>query len=154
MRQRKHFVTRCRVPAATLCDVSEDHSWQELTDLPERIRWARMKWAARQGDSFSRPTDAARSLGVKPGTYRTWEIPKDQGGREPSRSEVSKLAEKFRVSWLWLSTGQGSPYFDPSLEAQLNIFQRKAAEIEDSRERETAIRAALSVLDSFTRKAV
>jgi transcriptional regulator with XRE-family HTH domain len=151
VRKRKHFVTRCRVPGATLCDV--DDSWQQLEHLHERIRWARMRWAERQGDSFSRPTDAARSLGVKPGTYRTWEQPKESGGREPSRSEVSRLAEKFKVSWLWLSTGTGSPYFDPALEAQLNIFQQKAAMIEEPKDRDAAIRAALSVLDSFTRKA-
>lgn len=147
----KQLVTRCGVGPATLRRV-EDHTWTEARELHERIRWARLHYARRQGDIIFRPTDAARSLGVKPGTYRTWEHPKDQGGREPSRSEVSKIAEKFRVSWLWLLTGQGSPYFDPQLEAQINIFQQKAATLPED-QRAAALTAAMGVIEAFARKA-
>ena len=145
-RNCKHFPTRRRARLATVSSVTET-PWQDLRSVHERIRWARLNRT-----HFERPTDAAISLGIKPVTYRTWEIPKDQGGREPPISEIQRLAAKYRVSWVWLVSGEGSPYYDAAMEAHYNAFIRKAAEVEPEK-RDDAMNAASAVLDAFIRKA-
>lgn len=83
---RNLFLTPCDAGLITVRDM---HDWLSLRDPHERIRWARLNRT-----HFVRPTDAARSLGVKPGTYRTWEIAKADGGRAPMLSELQHLARK------------------------------------------------------------
>jgi len=122
------------------------HDWHSLRDPHERIRWARLNRT-----HFVRPTDAARSLGVKPGTYRTWEIAKADGGRAPMLSELQHLARKFNVSWRWLLTGEGAP--DTDTETEMNVVAGGIAERlsrVDALKREDAIRAINGILDAFS----
>lgn len=144
-RLSKHKPALCSARSATLCRV--DESWKDLRHAWERLRWARL-----HRTKFDRPTDAARSLNIKPVTYRTYEIDKADGGRSPPLSELQRIADKFGVSWIWLVAGQGSPDFDPRFEATLNIFSQKASDI-PTEKRDDAISAAMGVLDAFTRKA-
>jgi len=99
-------------------------------------------------------TDAARSLGVKPGTYRTWEFSKADGGRVPSLSELQGLARKFGVSWQWLLTGDGTPDAAAPNDFALVVGQitDKLSRVDEGK-RQDALRAIDGVLDAFARKA-
>lgn len=147
---RKWKVTRRRVAPPTVRRV--DASWQETREFWERLRWARLHYAHTQGDVIFRPTDAARSLGEKPGTYRTWEEPRENDGRVPVLATIQKIARKFGVSWVWLMSGQGSPYYDHVMEEQFNAFARRLPEIPEDR-RDDALNAMRAVLESYARKA-
>lgn len=146
----KQKLTPRSVCLATVGDV--DESWKDAREFWERLRWARGYYAHKLGDVIFRPTDAARTLNERPGTYRTWEEPKENDGREPPLPTVQKIANKFGVSWVWLLSGQGSPYYDHVMEEQFNAFARRLPEIPEG-SREDAIRAMRAVLESFTRKA-
>lgn len=126
--------------------------WQELREFWERMRWTRLHYAHRQGDIIFRPTDAARTLNVQPVTYRTWEQAKENGGRVPPLEAIQGIAGKFGVSWVWLATGQGSPFHDPRMEEQFNAFARRLPEVPEER-REDALAAMRAVLESFARRA-
>lgn len=119
--------------------------WHTLRETPERIRWARLNRT-----QFIRMTDAARSLGVKPGTYRTWEFTKADGGRAPSLSELQGLARKFGVSWQWLLTGEGTPDSAGNSEMVLVVgdITDKLARV-DAAKRQDALRAINGILDAF-----
>lgn len=122
-----------------------DESWRELREVPERIRWARLR------TEFSRPTALAVSLNIKPGTYRTWEQLKADGGRIPPLSELQRVAHKLKVSWQWLATGDGTPFDTASDPFSLLIaarFQEVPQEKQDD-----ARRAVEAVLDAFAKKA-
>lgn len=125
-----------------------DSSWEECREFWERLRWARLYYAHKRGDVVFRPTNAAETLNEKPGTYRTWEEPKENGGRVPEMFRIQKIAEKFGVSWVWLLSGQGSPYYDHQMEEQFNAFQRRLPEIPPEK-REDALRAARAAFESF-----
>lgn len=115
----------------------------------ERLRWARL-----HRTPFDRATDAARSLNIAPGTYRTYEVPKSQGGRWPPISEVQRIAEKYKVSWTWLATGEGSPDDGRIAPVRLMVDQW-AVEFEqiDPSKREDAAIAVRAIIDAFKRKA-
>lgn len=127
-------------------------SWEDCREFWQRLRWTRLYYAHKQGDAIFRPTDAAVTLGEKPGTYRTWEEPKENGGRIPEMSRIQNIAAKFGVSWVWLLSGQGSPYYDHKMEEQFNAFQRRLPEIPPEK-REDALNAARAAFESFARKA-
>lgn len=124
----------------TVCDT--DQSWRELDELWQRIRWARAQTA------FGTGQDAALSLGIKPGTYRTYERPKEEEGREPPLSEIQRIAKKFKVSWVWLASGEGSPTSELVADERIALVAQKANEIPADK-RDDAWNAAISVLDSF-----
>lgn len=122
-----------------------DESWREVSDdLEPQLR---IKWARVHRTEFTRPTDAAQSLQIRPGTYRTYEVPKSEGGRRPDLSTIQSIARKYKVSWLWLATGSGSPddvMQHPVGAALLAKFQAIPAEKQDD-----AAAAAIAVLEAF-----
>jgi transcriptional regulator with XRE-family HTH domain len=129
-----------------------DSSWEQCREFWERLRWARSYYARTKLEGvILRPTTAAENLGVNPGTYRTWEEPKENGGRMPDISRVQAIAGKFGVSWVWLLSGQGSPYYDHQMEEQFNAFQRRLPEIPEEK-RQDALEAARAVFESFARR--
>lgn len=121
------------------------HAWQELRKPWERLRWARLR------AGFEQSKDAAESLGVKPGTYRTYEYDPDKNGREPPLSELIRFSRKFKVSWIWVASGEGNPDAVEPDPRVTEIAQRAAEVAEDKRD--DALTAALSVLNSYIRKA-
>ena len=82
----------------------EDHSWRELDEPWQRLRWARVK-------KFETAQAAAESMGMRPNTYTGYE-------RSPDSSKHTKLdhqsairfARKFGVRWQWLLVGEGAPF--------------------------------------------
>ncbi|MFZ2252663.1 MAG: hypothetical protein WAW13_00645 [Minisyncoccia bacterium] len=99
-------------------------------DTHERIRWARIRWQMSQGITPEMGA-AADSLGMKQHTYRAYE-------REPGSSKHTKLdlprammfGRKYKVSWHWLLTGEGSPDDEALTPHQLRVVQamRKAGD--------------------------
>lgn len=146
----KHKAAPCCVCGPTVRGV--DSSWKNCREFWERLRWARLHYAKKKGDTIFRPTDAASTLNVKPGTYRTWEQPKESDGRVPDMSTIQQIAAKFGVSWVWLLSGQGSPYYDHKMEEQFNAFQRRLPDIPEEK-RDDALEAARAVFESFARRA-
>lgn len=136
----KAVVTPCVSRPGTVRDM--DESWRDLDELWQRIRWARKRSA------FDSGKDAAISLGVKPGTYRTWERPKEEEGREPPLTEIQRMARKFKVSWVWLAAGEGTPTSELVADERLSSIARKAQDIPADKQ-DDAWNAAISVLDSF-----
>lgn len=120
--------------------------WKELDGRWERLRWARIQ------AGFERAKDAADSLSIKPGTYRTYEYPPGENGREPPLSELQRIARKLKVNWIWLATGDGSPDEDPIANERLAAAARKAGDIPADKQ-EDAWSAVMGVLESFGRRA-
>lgn len=121
--------------------------WEHLRETWERIRWARYN------AKFERAVDAAESLGIKPGTYRTYERGVDDGGRVPPIKEGQKLAKKFKVNWVWLLSGQGKPTDTEEENPRIQEIARRVSEIPADK-RDDALNAVEAVILSFTRKAV
>lgn len=103
---------------------------------------------------FTRPTDAARSLNIKPGTYRTYELAKADGGRAPSLIETQRIAKKFGVAWQWVLLGDGSPDAEPEneLRAIADKLAVSVSEVEPAKQ-DDALRAVEGVLEAFKRRA-
>lgn len=91
------------------------------------------------------------SLNIKPGTYRTYEVGKADGGRAPALSETQRMARKFKVSWVWLATGEGRPDDAPPDE-RLAVAAKKAEQIPEEK-RDDAWSAVMGVLDAYGRRA-
>lgn len=105
--------------------------------------------------SWKRPTDAARSIPVRPGTYRTYEIDPADGGRSPPISEVQRIARRYRVSWPWLATGQGTPTTNVEADGSSHPAEGLAKRARDvpAEKQDDAIKAAMSVLESYIPRA-
>lgn len=129
----------------------KDESWRQLDDaVHERIAWARLHCTA-----FTRPVDAARALYIKPVTYRTYELPKADGGRAPPVVTVQQIARKYGVSWTWLLSGQGSPYdkVEPTpIMVVTNEIAERLQQIPEEK-RQDAIAAMQGVLDAYVKRA-
>lgn len=140
----KHFVTIGGASFYTVCAV--DRPWRDLRGTWERLRWARLK------AGFEKAKDAADSLGVKPGTYRTYECDPTSEGREAPLSEYQRFARKYKVNWVWLVSGEGSPEDGAFGDERLRALAQKSGEVPEDK-RDDALNAALSVLESYARRA-
>lgn len=124
-----------------------DDRWTRAGEFWERLRWARSQ------TNFERAKDAADSLNIKPGTYRTYERSAADSGRIPPLTEIQRIARKFKVSWSWLASGDGSPD-DQFLvvDERLAAFGERVAQVPGEKQAD-AINAAMAVLESFIRRA-
>lgn len=118
------------------------------SEFHERLAWARLYRA-----KLKKMTQAATLVGAKPGTYRTWERDKADGGRKPSIEEVKLIARRMGVSWLWLMHGDGAPD-----DADANELYAIAAQLAEGfgrvpeEKRADAMRAVEGVLGAFAVK--
>ncbi len=82
-----------------------DTSWQRCEGTWDRLRWSRM-----HKTRFETAEAAAESLGMKAGTYRNFEREPGKSRHKPlDHQHAIRFAKKFRVNWIWLLTGEGSP---------------------------------------------
>lgn len=91
------------------CFPMEHDHWQLLSEPHERLRWARVRW---QVSKKMKPemAAAADALGMKPSTYRAFErSPESSKHIVLDHRRAITFGQKFRVSWQWLLTGEGSP---------------------------------------------
>lgn len=126
---------------ATVCGMD----WTECRHQWERLRWAR------KAAGFERPTDAARSLDIKPVTYRTYEHAPADGGREPPLTEIQRMARKFRVNWVWLAAGEGNPTEGHVADERVQEIDQRVARLPKD-QRDLALDAALNVIRAFNRR--
>ena len=102
---------------------------------------------------FERASDAADILGIKPGTYRTYERRKADGGRLPPLSESQRIARKLGVNWPWLATGNGRPDNEPmTRDDRVERFVEMLLDVPADRQ-DDAINAAEAVIKSFVKRA-
>lgn len=95
---------------------SDDTTWTRCIDPWERLRWSREK-------RYPTATAAAQALGLGKNTYSAYERP-------PGSSKHTKLdhqrailfARRFKVSWLWLLLGEGTPFDQTLSPAQERIM--------------------------------
>lgn len=144
---RKRFVTPCSLRRITVRRM--DESWRQYSDDLEpqpRIRWARINRT-----EYDQAVAAAESLAIPPGTYRTYEHPKADGGRRPPLEIIQRIARKFGVSWHWLASGEGSPDDKPANPLGEKLV-RKLDELPPEKQ-EAAAQAVMSVLDAIAKSA-
>jgi len=123
-----------------------DDAWRHANEFADRLRWARMQVR------FERAGDAAEALGIKPGTYRTYERRKADGGRLPRLPETQRIARRLGVSWTWLATGDDRPDAEPtSRDDRVAHFVELLLDVPADR-RDDAINAAEAVIKSFLRR--
>lgn len=128
---------------SVLLMAADDDTWRALTEPHERLRWARERWQKGTGTA----TDAARALGMKAGTYRALE-------RAPGSSKTIRLnhqtaahcAKKFKVSWVWLLLGTGTP-FDDQVSGHVERAVRALADLD-----EDAQKAIADMAEQLTRR--
>lgn len=96
--------------------------WQDLSEVHDRLRWARMRWQETRGIKPDAGA-AAESLGMKPHAYRAYERPEDASKHTRLNDQRAiQFARKFGVNWLWLLLGEGSP---DAPDDQLTPIERK-----------------------------
>jgi transcriptional regulator with XRE-family HTH domain len=124
-----------------------DDGWRRAEEFADRLRWARTQM------HFERAGDAADSLGIKPGTYRTYERRKADGGRLPPLPEIQRIAGRLGVNWPWLATGDGRPDSEPTTrDDRVARFVEMLLDVPADRQ-DDAINAAEAVIKSFIRRA-
>jgi hypothetical protein len=124
-----------------------DTAWTTIPDDEhwERVRWARRYWQ----QEHARPDtarDAAEALGMKEDTYSAYE-------RRPTSSKSTGLSvprarqfgKKFKVSWVWMASGEGSP-FDEQMSPEAQTLVREVDKLpeEQRKAKVEAIRALLT----------
>lgn len=118
-----------------------DDRWKSCDGSWDRLRWARM-----HRTKFETAESAAESLGMKPNTYRNFERQPGGSRHKPlDHQHAIRFARKFKVNWIWLLTGEGSPdtpELTPAQERMLNAT-RGASEEEQARAA-TVVEAMLS----------
>lgn len=106
--------------------------WTVLAEPWERLKWARVQWQAAAGVVNGTAKDAAECLGMKEGTYRAYERPPDASKHIALDYQAAiRFGRKFRVSWTWLLTGEGTPFDDQLPEHQERVLRAMAAADEE-----------------------
>lgn len=101
--------------------------WHDLNEPHERLVWARMYWQERAGAVNGTAKDAADSLAMRPNTYGAYERPPHASKHTKLNHQAAiKFARKFKVSWLWLLLGEGTPFDDQLPPAQERVVQAMA----------------------------
>lgn len=113
-----------------------DTGWSDLHTYWDRVRWARRQWAERTGnEDTGKAAAAAMRPRMEENTYTTYERPPRSNKTTLDVDRARQFARLFKVSWVWLSTGEGEPFateMSPearSLAAEVDRFpedQRKA----------------------------
>lgn len=114
-------------------------AWQECEGSWDRLRWARMNRT-----KFDTAEDAAKSLGMKPNTYRNFERQPGGSRHKPlDHQHAASFARKFKVNWIWLLTGEGSPDTPSLTPAQERALAAMRGASEADQERAVAVVEAL-----------
>lgn len=120
--------------------------WQHLNDTHSRIRWARFQ------SPFETAKAAADSIGIKEGTYRTYERPVENAGRIPPVVEAKKIARKFKVNWVWMLTGDGRPDSDEAENPRIKEVLQRIDQVPREKQ-DDALNAVEAVILSFSKRA-
>jgi len=106
--------------------------------------WDRLRWARLAKTKFDTAEAAAESLGMKPNTYRNYEREPGGSRHKPlDHQHAIRFARKFKVNWIWLLTGEGSPDTPDITPAQERILQATRGASEEDQARAAAVVEAM-----------
>jgi hypothetical protein len=72
---------------------------------------------------------------MKPGTYRAYERPPGSSKHiELDHQMAIRFARKFKVSWQWLLTGEGSPFDDRMPETLERVVRAMSVATDEQQE--------------------
>jgi hypothetical protein len=122
-----------------------DRGWQDLEGPWDRLKWARLRWQRKAGAVNPKASHAAETLAIEPGTYRTYEREPGSSKHTPYDHQLAiQFGRKFRVSWPWLLTGEGTP-FDQLAPTQERVV-RVMAGLDDEQQQ-----AIAAMVEAFAR---
>ncbi len=129
----KRKITHGNVTVGNVIQMAaKDDGWRDLNGTHERVRWARIRWQGGSGTG----TDAAKSLGMEPGTYRAYERAPESSKHTPlDHQTAARFGRKFRINWLWLLTNEGTPFDDqhsPQVSRVIEAMAQLPAEVQDT----------------------
>lgn len=125
-----------------------DSDLQSLKCPHERLRWARLHWQHVAGAINPSAKNAADSLGMEPGTYRAYErAPTSSKHTKMDAQSAIRFGKKFHVSWIWLLTGDGTPFDEPHSEG----FQRTMRLLEKFPEEDQDVVA--DIVEAYAKRA-
>jgi len=106
--------------------------------IGDRIKEVRIKYRMNQADF-------AKSLGLSQSAIANYE----KGVRSPIDAVLRLICDKYNVNLIWLRTGEGEPFLQPSRDEAIEAFCQEALRDEDEsfRRRFVAALAALDVSD-------
>ena len=108
--------------------------------------WDRLAWA-RENAGYSTLRAAAESLGMRENTYGGFERrPGSSRWRALDHQHAIQFGKKYKVSWIWLLLGEGTPFDKNLTEAQQRAIQAMDAASEEDQKR------AAEMLELFLRK--
>jgi hypothetical protein len=126
-----------------------DDEWWDLKGPWQRVRWARRRWQ-KANDQEDNATLAAQALGIKDGTYRAYERSPRSKSTKLTYERAKEFARKFKVSWIWLLSGEQSPFTEDLSEPQKRLTQAMSGFPEEQQER--FANAATELLQIFDEK--
>lgn len=128
------------ITAGKIADM-DDSTWIGLEEAWQRVRWARLYWQRKIG-SATTARAAAESLHLSENTYTAYERDPAEGKKSTplTHQRAIEFARKFKVNWVWLLTGEESPF--ERTEAQSRAVGLMALVDEDEQERVADIVAA------------
>lgn len=117
-----------------------DTSWSTLREPWERLRWARIHWQ-RQNGSAETLRAAAESLGVQENTYSAYErAPESSKHTALDHHRAIQFGRKFKINWVWILTGEDTPF--TRTPAEQRAAQLLADASEDEQEMAVDVMAA------------
>lgn len=130
--QRKRNLTRGMITAGKIVGMDE-RSWFELEHPWERVRWSRLHWQRKTGGAATARA-AAESLHMAENTYSAYERAPGASKHTPlDHQRAVEFGRKFKVNWVWMLTGDESPF--ERTPAQMRALELMATVDEDEQER-------------------
>jgi hypothetical protein len=108
-----------------------DSEWAELRHPWQRLEWSRIYWQ-RQSGGAETARAAAESLGLQENTYSAYERSPGDGRKHTplSHQRAVEFARKFKVSWVWLLTGDETPFSRTPAQQRAMLLLSKVTEDE------------------------
>lgn len=97
--------------------------------------WERLAWA-REHAGYPTVRAASESLGIRENTYAAFERPPESSRpRKLDHQSAIQFGKKFKVSWIWLLLGEGTPFDKNLSEAQQRAVQAMEGASDDDQAR-------------------
>ena len=111
----------------------DETRWTQLKDPWTRLRWARLRWQNNAGGAATAKA-AADSLNMQENTYSAYERPPGSSKHtDLDHQRAVQFARKFQTNWVWLLTGDETPF--GRTEAQDRALKAMADAPADEQER-------------------
>jgi hypothetical protein len=108
---RKHSLTPGKITPGKI-GAMLDTAWSQIPEDAhwERVRWARQWWQEKSGRPKT-ARGAATALHMDENTYSAYERrPSSSKSTGISIERARQFGEKFGVNWVWIASGEGTPF--------------------------------------------